>query len=76
MTLGTMAVDHELRIDFDKLRRERLEKSRKQMKADGLGALGLVDGIERALFLADKGSQCFFLFDHRHGNAPPDAFKI
>ena len=23
MTLGTMAVDHELRIDFDKLRRER-----------------------------------------------------
>lgn len=43
MTLGTMAVDHELRIDFDKLRRERLEKSRKQMKADGLGALLLFD---------------------------------
>ena len=47
-----------------------------QVAADGLGALGLVDGVERALFLADKGSQCFFLFDHRHGNAPPDAFKI
>ena len=47
-----------------------------QVAADGLGALGLVDGVERTLFLADKGSQCFFLFDHRHGNAPPDAFKI
>lgn len=31
-----------------------------QVAADGLGALGLVDGVERALFLADKGSQCFF----------------
>ena len=49
---------------------------REQVAADGLGALSLVDGVERALFLADKGSQCFFLFDHRHGKDPPDAFKI
>lgn len=39
MTLGTMATDCEIRIDFEKLRRERLEKANAQLKADGLGAL-------------------------------------
>ena len=29
MTLGTMAVDHEMRVDFEKLRKDRLEKSRR-----------------------------------------------
>ncbi|MGI6667954.1 MAG: M24 family metallopeptidase [Acetivibrionales bacterium] len=43
MTLGTMAVDHELRIDFDKLRKDRLEKTRRQMEKDGLGALLVFD---------------------------------
>jgi len=43
MTLGTMAVDHELRIDYDKLRKDRLAKSRAQMEKDGLGALLLFD---------------------------------
>jgi Xaa-Pro dipeptidase len=43
MTLGTMAVDHELRIDFDKLRRDRLEKTRVQMEKDGLGAVLVFD---------------------------------
>lgn len=43
MTLGTMAVDCELRIDYAKLRADRLEKSRKQMEADGLGSLLLFD---------------------------------
>ena len=43
MTLGTMAVDHEMRVDFEKLRRERLEKSRAQMKKDGLGSLLVFD---------------------------------
>lgn len=38
-TYGTMAVDHELRIDYDKLRRDRLEKVRAQMKKEGLGSL-------------------------------------
>ena len=47
-----------------------------QVAADGLRALSLIGGIERTLFLADKGSQCFFLFDHRHGNDPPDGFRI
>ena len=32
-----------------------------QVAADGLRALSLVSGVERALLLADKGSQCFFL---------------
>ena len=39
MTLGTMATDAEIRIDFEKLRRDRLAKANEQLKADGLGAL-------------------------------------
>lgn len=39
MTLGTMATDSELRIDFEKLRRDRLAKMNEQLKQDGLGAL-------------------------------------
>lgn len=43
MTLGIMAVDHELRIDYDKLRKDRLQKTREQMEKDGLGALLVYD---------------------------------
>lgn len=43
VTYGTMAVDHELRIDFDKLRRDRLQKTRDQMEKDNLGALLVFD---------------------------------
>lgn len=43
MTYGTMAVDHEMRIDYDKLRRDRLQKTRDQMEKDGLGALLVYD---------------------------------
>lgn len=39
MTLGTMATDCEVRIDYDKLRKDRLRKANEQLKADGLGAL-------------------------------------
>jgi Xaa-Pro dipeptidase len=39
MTLGTMATDSEIRIDYDKLRRDRLRKANDQLKKDGLGAL-------------------------------------
>lgn len=38
-TYGIMAVDHEIRIDYNKLRKERLEKTREQMKKDNVGAL-------------------------------------
>lgn len=43
MTLGTMAVDHEIRIDYDKLRKDRLQKTREQMAKDNLGALLVYD---------------------------------
>ena len=43
MTLGTMAVDHELRIDYPKLRADRLEKTRIQMEKDGLGSILVFD---------------------------------
>ena len=43
MTLGTMAVDHEIRLDYDKLRKDRLQKTREQMEIDGLGALLVFD---------------------------------
>jgi len=39
MTLGTMATDCEIRIDYDKLRKDRLRKANDQLKKDGLGAL-------------------------------------
>lgn len=39
MTLGTMATDCEIRIDYEKLRRDRLAKANDQLKKDGLGAL-------------------------------------
>jgi Xaa-Pro dipeptidase len=38
-TLGTMATDCEIRIDYDKLRKDRVRKAKDQLKADGLGAL-------------------------------------
>ena len=43
MTLGTMAVDHEMRIDFAKLRTDRLAKTRAQMEKDGLGSVLVFD---------------------------------
>ena len=39
MLFGKFAVDYEARIDFERLRRERLEKAKKQMAKDGLGAV-------------------------------------
>jgi len=38
-TYGTMAVDWEQRIDFDRLRRERLERARRLLKQSEMGAL-------------------------------------
>lgn len=43
MTLGTMAVDHEMRIDYEKLRKDRLQKTREQMAKHNLGALLVYD---------------------------------
>ena len=40
---GTMAVDWERRIDFDRLRRYRVERTRQAMKDAGLGALLLFE---------------------------------
>ncbi len=39
MTLGLMAKDCEIRIDYDKLRQDRLRKTNDQMKKDGLATL-------------------------------------
>ena len=39
MTLGTMATDCEIRIDYEKLRKDRLKKANEQLKKDRLGAL-------------------------------------
>jgi len=39
MAFGKYAVDYEQRVDFDRLRRERLERAKAQMERDGLGAL-------------------------------------
>jgi len=39
MTFGTMAVDFEEKVNYDRLRRERLTKAKEQLKSHGLGAL-------------------------------------
>ena len=39
MTVGTMAVDFEERVNYDRLRRERLTKTKEQLNSHGLGAL-------------------------------------
>jgi len=39
MTLGLMAKDCEIRIDYDKLRRDRLRKAKEQMREDGIATL-------------------------------------
>ena len=39
MAFGKFAVDYELRIDYDRLRRERVQKVRAQMAEDGVGAI-------------------------------------
>lgn len=39
MTLGLMAKDCEIRIDYEKLRKDRLRKTKEQMTKDGLVTL-------------------------------------
>jgi Xaa-Pro aminopeptidase len=39
MTLGLIAKDCEIRIDYDKLRKDRLRKTKEQMKKDGIATL-------------------------------------
>jgi Xaa-Pro dipeptidase len=43
MSFGTLAVDYEQRVDFARLRRERLEKAKKALNDSGLGALVCFD---------------------------------
>ncbi|MFP4021805.1 MAG: aminopeptidase P family N-terminal domain-containing protein, partial [Halanaerobium sp.] len=43
MTYGTMGVDHEMRVDYAKLRKDRLRKTREQMEKDGVGAMLVYD---------------------------------
>src|SRR5580704_8934250 len=42
-TYGSMAVDWENRIDFDRLRRERLDKAKAELKKSEMGALLVFD---------------------------------
>ncbi|MCP4578463.1 MAG: hypothetical protein GY846_19490, partial [Deltaproteobacteria bacterium] len=39
MAFGKYAVDYEARIDYDRLRKERLQRAKDQMSADGMGAI-------------------------------------
>ncbi len=43
MTHGTMAVDYEVRVDYERLRRERLAKAKAALEASGYGALVCFD---------------------------------
>jgi Xaa-Pro dipeptidase len=39
MAFGKYAVDYEQRVNYDRLRKERLQRTKDQLKADGLGAI-------------------------------------
>jgi hypothetical protein len=39
MALGKYAVDYEMRVDYDRLRKERLQRAKDQINKDGLGAI-------------------------------------
>jgi len=39
MALGKYAVDYEMRVDYDRLRKERLKWAKDQINKDGLGAI-------------------------------------
>ncbi len=39
MAFGKLAVDYEQRVDYDRLRRERLGRAKEQINKDGLGAM-------------------------------------
>ncbi|MBW1643589.1 MAG: aminopeptidase P family protein [Deltaproteobacteria bacterium] len=39
MAFGKYAVDYEERVNYDRLRKERLQRAKDQMKADGMGAI-------------------------------------
>lgn len=43
MTFGKYAVDFEERVNFQRLREERLEKAKEQLSRDGLGAVATWD---------------------------------
>ena len=39
MSFGKYAVDYEQRVNYDRLRKERVQRAKKQMEMDGIGAL-------------------------------------
>ena len=39
MALGKYAVDYEMRVDYDRLRKERLKRAKDQINKDDLGAV-------------------------------------
>ncbi len=43
MSYGIIGVDYEQRVDFARLRKDRLDKSKKALKESGLGTLVLFD---------------------------------
>jgi len=58
MALGKYAVDYEKRVDYDRLRKERLERAKDQINKDGLG--GLIGRHSKIPEGIDK-KQCVFL---------------
>src|SRR5579875_583724 len=63
-TWGQMAVDSQQRIDFEALRKDRLQRAQSQMKGKGLQALLLIDGdnIRYATGLYDYGWRTYLRY--------------
>ena len=45
MAFGKYAVDYEQRVNYDRLRKERVQRAKEQMEKDGLGAILTFDTL-------------------------------
>jgi len=68
MSFGKMAVDWEQRVDFDKLRRERVEKANKKLQEYGIGS-AMVFQFESRRYLSSW-------FAHPYGRHLPQEYML
>ncbi|MBI4285677.1 MAG: aminopeptidase P family protein [Chloroflexi bacterium] len=66
MTFGRMAVDWQERINYDRLRRERLERAKSQLEKDGLGSILCFDYCNVRYITGFYTPGCFRLSSQRY----------
>ena len=78
MALGKYAVDYEMRVDYDRLRKERLQRAKDRINKDGLGAIVTWDEANVRYMTAyyittpNRPLEAQFAFCARNGGSSPD----